>query len=145
LIFFVFFQELLKRVLPHECLTIGGNGNNRRGLNSNRILSTVDKTIVQFNAIVKRVIATVLNEQNDQIRARVIEKWIDIAHECRQLKNFSSLTAILNGLLSGCIYRLKTAWSYVNLYHCSILNKLKEVFGSCADRKQVRAILDRVN
>jgi len=138
-------QELLKRVLPHECLTMGANGNNRRGLNSNRILSTVDKTIEQFNAVVKRVIATVLDEQNDQIRARVIEKWIDIAFECRQLKNFSSLTAILNGLLSGCIYRLKTAWSYVNLSHCSVLNSLKDVFGSCADRKQARAILDKVD
>jgi len=124
---------------------MGANGNNRRGINSNRTLSTVDKTIEQFNAVVKRVIATVLNEQNDQIRARVIEKWIDIAYECRQLKNFSSLTAILNGLLSGCIFRLKTAWSYVDLNHCAILNCLKDVFGSCADRKPARAILDRVN
>jgi ral guanine nucleotide dissociation stimulator-like 1 len=143
--FFFFFQELLKRVLPHECLTMGANGNNRRGLNLNGVSSTVYKTIEQFNAVVKRVIATVLNEQNDQMRARIIEKWIDVAQECRQLKNFSSLTAILNGLLSGCIYRLKTAWSYVNLNHCSILNGLKDVFGSCADRKQARAILDKVN
>jgi ral guanine nucleotide dissociation stimulator-like 1 len=120
-------------------------GNNRRVLNPTRILSTVDKTIEQFNAVVNRVIATILNEQNEQIRAHVIEKWIDIAHECRQLKNFSSLTAILNGLLSGCIYRLITAWSHVTLKHCSILNDLKNVFGSCADRKQARAILDKVS
>jgi ral guanine nucleotide dissociation stimulator-like 1 len=135
--------ELLKGVLPHECLTMGANGNNRRGLNSNRILSTVDKTIEQFNAVVKRVIATVLNEQHDQIRAQVMEKWIDIADECRHLKNFSSLTAILNGLLSGCIFRLKTAWSYMDLKHCAILNRLKDVFGSCTDRKEARAILDK--
>jgi hypothetical protein len=124
---------------------MGANGNNRRGLNSNRILSTVDKTIEQFNAVVKRVIATVLNEQHDQIRAQVMEKWIDIADECRHLKNFSSLTAILNGLLSGCIFRLKTAWSYMDLKHCAILNRLKDVFGSCTDRKEARAILDKVN
>ena len=125
---------------------MGGNGNNRRGVSSShRSLSTVEKTIEQFNAVVKRVIATVLDEVNDQIRARVIEKWIDIAEECRQLKNFSSLTAILNGLLSGCIYRLTTAWSFVTAHHNTILNCLKDVFGSCADRKQARAILDRVN
>lgn len=124
---------------------MGGNNNNRRGLNTNRILSTVDKTIEQFNSVVKRVIATVLNEQNDQIRASIMEKWIDIAYECRQLKNFSSLTAILNGLLSGCIYRLKTAWSYVSSHHGSKLKHLRNIFGSDADRKQARAILDRVN
>jgi ral guanine nucleotide dissociation stimulator-like 1 len=142
---FICFKELLKRVLPHECLTLGANGNNRRGLNSNRILTTVDKTIEQFNAVVNRVVATILKEQNEQLRVRVIEKWIDIAHQCRQFKNFSSLTAIINGLLSGSIYRLKSAWSHVNVNHCSILNRLKSVFGSCDDRKEARAILDKVS
>lgn len=137
-------QELLKAVRPHECLTMGGNANHRRGVQSQRALSTVDKTIEQFNAVVKRVIGTVLDERNDQMRARVIEKWIDVAHECRQLKNFSSLTAILNALLSGCIYRLKNAWSFVDSHHGAILNCLKDVSGSSADRQQARAILDRV-
>jgi hypothetical protein len=50
----------------------------------------------------------------------------------------------LNGLLSGCIYRLNTAWSYVTQDYWSILEELKNVFGSCADRQQARAILDKV-
>lgn len=79
------------------------------------------------------------------MRARVIEKWIDIANECQRLRNFSSLTAILNGLQSGCIHRLITAWNYVDLNHRSILNELKNVFSCNADRKQVRAILDKVS
>jgi ral guanine nucleotide dissociation stimulator-like 1 len=111
----------------------------------NHSLSTVDKTIEYFNAVVARVIATILKEQDEQIRANVIEKWIDVAHQCRKLKNFSSLTAILNGLLSGCIYRLTTAWSYVTEDYWTILEELKNIFGSCADRKQARAILDKVN
>jgi len=104
----------------------------------------VDKTIEHFNAVVARVVATILKEQDEQTRANVIEKWIDVAHQCRQLKNFSSLTAILNGLLSGCIYRLNTAWAFVTSDYWSILEELKNVFGSCADRKQARAILDKV-
>ncbi|CAF3612296.1 unnamed protein product [Rotaria sordida] len=139
----IFDAKLLKCVLPHECLTMRGNSNKRRGLNSNHILSTVDKTIEQFNAVVNRVIATILKEQNEQTRARIIEKWIDIAFECRKLKNFSSLTAILNGLLSGCIYRLNKTWSHINLNYRSILNELKNIFGSSADRKQARAILHK--
>ncbi|CAF0844907.1 unnamed protein product [Rotaria sordida] len=137
--------DLLKRVLPYECLTIPTGGCSRRALNnnSNRILSTIDKTIEYFNAVVARVVATILKEQDEQNRAHVIEKWIDVAHQCRKLKNFSSLTAILNGLLSGCIYRLNTAWSHVKQDYQSILEELKNVFGSCADRKQARAILDK--
>ncbi|CAF1240781.1 unnamed protein product [Adineta ricciae] len=137
--------ELLKRVLPYECLTLGKNSISRGGLTSKRSLSTVDKTIQHFNAVTYRVVATILKENNEQIRARVMEKWIDIAFECRQLRNFSSLTAILNGLQSGCIYRLITAWTYVDLEHRSVLTDLKNIFGSCSDGKeQARAILDKV-
>ncbi|CAF4400830.1 unnamed protein product, partial [Adineta steineri] len=123
---------------------MGKTNNNRRGLNSNYPLSTADKTIEQFNAVTYRVISTVLKENNEHLRARIIEKWIDIAHECRQLKNFSSLTAILNGLQSGCIYRLNTAWSRVDSSQNSIFDELKSIFGSCgANRQQARTILDK--
>lgn len=141
--FFVF-KDLLKRVLPHECLTVSTNSSSRRTLPQHS-LSTIDKTIEFFNAVVARVIATILKEQDEHIRANVIEKWIDVAHQCRKLKNFSSLTAILNGLLSGCIYRLTTAWSHVTDDYWTILDELKNVFGSCADRKQAREILDKVS
>jgi hypothetical protein len=139
--------DLLKRVLPHECLTLSTNSSSRRSPSTNcpRSLSTVDKTIEYFNAVVARVVATILKEQDERTRCSVIEKWIDVAHQCRKLKNFSSLTAILNGLLSGCIYRLNTAWSCVNENYQSILEELKNVFGSCADRKQAREILDKVS
>ena len=136
----------MKRVLPYECLTLSTNSSSRRcpTTNGTRSLSTVDKTIEYFNAVVARVIATILKDQDERVRANVMEKWIDVAHQCRKLKNFSSLTAILNGLLSGSIYRLNTAWSYVNEDYWSILEELKSVFGSCADRKQAREILDKV-
>jgi len=119
--------------------------NSSRRCPSNQPLTTVDKTIEYFNAVVARVTATILKEQDEQTRAYVIEKWIDVAYQCRKLKNFSSLTAILNGLLSGCIYRLKTAWSFVTENYRAILDELKNIFGSCADRKQARAILDKVS
>ena len=122
------------------------SGSRRAPANStHRTLSTVDKTIEHFNAVVARVVATILKEQDEPLRGSVMQKWIDIAHQCRQLKNFSSLTAILNGLQSGCIYRLSTAWSYVSQQYKSILEELKNVFGSCGDRQQARAILEQVS
>lgn len=133
-------------MIPHECLTLSSSGFSRRiaGNSSTCTASTIDKTIEYFNAVVARATATILKEQDEQTRAHVIEKWIDVAHQCRKLKNFSSLTAILNALLSGCIYRLNRAWSYVNEDYKSILEELKNVFVGCEDRTKARAILEKV-
>ena len=98
-----------------------------------------------FNAVANRLIATILREDSEQKRADTIEKWIDIAQECRQLRNFSSLTAILNGLLSGPVYRLKSAWARTKLTHRATCNSLKDIFISCEDRKQARDILEKVS
>ncbi|CAF1247676.1 unnamed protein product, partial [Didymodactylos carnosus] len=134
--------ELLKRVLPYECLSI-----DKRCLSkTHRQLSTVAATIDHFNSVVGRVIATILKDSSlvHLKRAQIIEKWIDIAQECRNLKNFSSLTAILNGLSAGCIHRLQHAWESVSKSKMTIFDELRTVFGSCADRKQARQILNKL-
>lgn len=135
----------MRCALPHECLSLKSGGNKRRGVDPNVPLSTVEKTIEHFNAVVNRVVATILTERHEQMRARIIEQWIAVALECRTLKNFSSLTAILNGLFSECIYRLNKTWNCVNINYRSKLKELKDIFGSCADRKQARAILNKVS
>ena len=72
------FQELFKRVIPHQCL---GALWSRRDKSRDRDAATVAATIEQFNAVSYRVISTVLmpTEAKPQHRAKVITKWIDIA------------------------------------------------------------------
>ncbi|KAF6723873.1 Ral guanine nucleotide dissociation stimulator-like 1 [Oryzias melastigma] len=61
-------------------------------------------------------------------RARIIERWITIAQECRQLKNFSSVRAILSALQSNAIYRLKKTWAAVSRESMSVFEHLCETF-----------------
>ena len=72
------FQELFKRVLPHQCL---GSVWSRRDKSRDRDAASVVATIEQFNAVSYRVISTVLMEPDakSSSRAKVISKWVDIA------------------------------------------------------------------
>ncbi|XP_009461821.1 PREDICTED: ral guanine nucleotide dissociation stimulator-like 1 isoform X1 [Nipponia nippon] len=105
--------KLFKKVVPYHCL---GCIWSRRDKKENKHLApTIRATISQFNAVTKCVVSTILKskELKTQQRAKIIEKWIHIAHECRILKNFSSLRAIISALQSNSIYRLKKAWACV--------------------------------
>ena len=75
------FQELFKRVIPHQCL---GAVWSRRDKSRDRDAASVVATVEQFNAVSYRVISTVLMtvEAKPQHRAKVIVKWIDIAQVC---------------------------------------------------------------
>ena len=105
-------NELFKRVIPHQCL---GSVWSRRDKSRDRDAATVVATIEQFNAVSYRVISTVLIDcdAKNSSRARVIAAWVDVAQELRVLKNFSSLKAIVSGLQSNPVFRLKRAWQAV--------------------------------
>ena len=91
------FQDLFKRVIPHQCL---GAVWSRRDKSRDRDAATVAATIEQFNAVSYRVISTVLmpTEAKPQHRAKVITKWIDIAQvNSKMSKDFISSHIWLNG------------------------------------------------
>ncbi|XP_077381736.1 ral guanine nucleotide dissociation stimulator-like 1 isoform X2 [Festucalex cinctus] len=61
-------------------------------------------------------------------RARILEWWINVAKACRQLKNFSSLRAILSALQSNAVYRLKKTWGAVSKECMATFKHLCETF-----------------
>ncbi|KAM6432667.1 ral guanine nucleotide dissociation stimulator-like 1 [Rhynochetos jubatus] len=106
--------KLFKKVVPCHCL--GSVWSQRDKNKYTHLAPTVRGTITQFNAVTKCVISTILEsrELKRHQRAKLSEKWICIAHECRILKNFSSSKAIILALQSYSIYRLKKTWECVS-------------------------------
>ncbi|XP_030640262.1 ral guanine nucleotide dissociation stimulator-like 1 [Chanos chanos] len=119
---------LFKKVVPHHCL---GSVWSRRDKKQNKQSApTIRATIVQFNAVAACVVSTVLRQRHirPHLRARIIQRWIDIAQECRIRKNFSSLRAIVSALQSNPLYRLKRVWACVHKDSMQIFEELSDIF-----------------
>uniref|UniRef100_A0A3Q1GMG5 Ral guanine nucleotide dissociation stimulator-like 3a n=1 Tax=Acanthochromis polyacanthus TaxID=80966 RepID=A0A3Q1GMG5_9TELE len=98
--------ELFVKVVPFHCL---GCIWSQRDKKENRNLApTVRATISQFNAITNRVITSLLCLSSSS------PSTSSPLQDCRQLKNFSSLRAILSALQSNAVYRLKKTWAAVS-------------------------------
>ncbi|KAM9792389.1 ral guanine nucleotide dissociation stimulator-like 1 [Neosynchiropus ocellatus] len=148
--------ELFVRMVPSHCL--GCIWSQRDKKENANLAPTVRATISQFNAVTNCVISSLLcppgspsanssptcstnfwfpssapssprsSHTSPAHRARLIERWIAIAQECRLLKNFSSLRAILSALQSNAVYRLKKTWAAVNMESVTAFNHLCEAF-----------------
>ncbi|XP_043819168.1 ral guanine nucleotide dissociation stimulator-like 1 isoform X1 [Dromiciops gliroides] len=133
--------ELFKKVVPHHCL--GCIWSQRDKKENKHLAPTIRATISQFNTLTKCVVSTILGgkELKTQQRAKIIEKWINIAHECRILKNFSSLRAIVSALQSNSIYRLKKTWAAVPKDRMLMFEELSDIFSDHNNHLTSRELL----
>ncbi|KAI8427259.1 hypothetical protein MSG28_014852 [Choristoneura fumiferana] len=107
--------------------------------------ATVLATVNQFNAVSFRVISTVLVEPNLRPleRADILASWLDIARELRVLKNFSSLKAIISGLQSNSVYRLRKTWALLPKEKAELFDELARIFSEDNNRWAQRELLMR--
>ncbi|XP_021100471.1 ral guanine nucleotide dissociation stimulator-like 3 isoform X14 [Heterocephalus glaber] len=135
--------KLFLRVRTCECLGSVWSQRDRQGASG--VAPTVRATVAQFNAVTGCVLGSVLGAPGLAApqRAQRIEKWIRIAQCCRELRNFSSLRAILSALQSNPIYRLKRSWGAVNREPLSTFRKLSQIFSDENNHLNSREILSQ--
>ncbi|XP_041618586.1 ral guanine nucleotide dissociation stimulator-like 3 isoform X7 [Vulpes lagopus] len=135
--------ELFSKVRPCECLGSVWSQRDRPGATSTA--PTVRATVTQFNMVIGCVLGSVLGEQGLAApqRAQRLEKWIRIAQRCRELRNFSSLRAILSALQSNPIYRLKRSWGAVSREQLSTFRKLSQIFSDENNHLSSREMLSQ--
>ena len=138
-------SELFLKVSPRECL---GYFWSKRDPSKGSMSQSIKLTVDQFNAVSLKVISTVLSARNKQTnrfsvaaRTKIIEKWIEVALELRELKNFSSLKAVLSGLQSSAIYRLTRTWNHVRKEALDIYEELSKIFSDDMNNKASRELL----
>ncbi|KAF0032329.1 hypothetical protein F2P81_014619 [Scophthalmus maximus] len=132
-------SALFVKVVPYQCLGCVWSQRDKK----ENMSPTIRATIAQFNAVTNQVIMSLLCQPADPTssptsscrppttpaqRARIIEKWIRVAQDCRRLKNFSSLKAILSALQSNAVYRLRKTWAVVSRDSMATFDNLCETF-----------------
>lgn len=133
--------ELFKRVVPYHCLGSIWSQRDKKG--KEHLAPTIRATVSQFNRVTNCAIATCLSDRTlkHTHRARILEHWIQVARECRILKNFSSLRAILSALQCNPVHRLKKTWDEVSRENLRIFQELSEIFSDENNHSLSRELL----
>ncbi|XP_023262918.1 ral guanine nucleotide dissociation stimulator-like 2 isoform X2 [Seriola lalandi dorsalis] len=133
--------ELFVRLVPYHCLGSLWSQRDKKGREG--VCWSVRATIRQFNKLANAVLASCLGptKLRSQQRARLLEKWISVAEECRARKNFSSLYAIVSALQSNPIHRLRKTWQDTDREAMRRYEELSEIFSEKDNYSQSRELL----
>ncbi|XP_010598902.2 ral guanine nucleotide dissociation stimulator-like 2 isoform X2 [Loxodonta africana] len=145
--------ELFLKLVPSQCL--GGLWGHRDRPGHSHLCPSVRATVTQFNKVAGAVVSSVLGatpagEGLEEVtirplrppqRARLLEKWIRVAEECRLLRNFSSVYAVVSALQSSPIHRLRAAWGEAARDSLRVFSSLCQIFSEEDNYSQSRELL----
>lgn len=96
----------------------------------------------RFNEVGSWVVNLIISAKKKSIRAKIIQKFIGLAKDLYQLKNYQSVMQILSGLEASAVSRLKKTWAEVGKN--SSLIELKKIFNFHNNSKSYRQVLSEV-
>lgn len=120
-------HEMYCKISAFECLDKiwGKQKNNGFGGSKN-----ISKFIEHANCMTNYVSYKIVSQTDIKKRVKVINYFISVALHCQRMCNFATLTAILSGLYSSPVYRLKKTWNEVSDESKEILQKLDHLMDS---------------
>jgi son of sevenless-like protein len=108
-------------------------------------LDHIPAIIQTSNQIAVWVIDSILRKEDSKKRAGIMKHFIQVADKCRQLQNFSTMLAIVSGLGSPSIRRLKRTWEQVNQRTTSQLEVCEYMMDSGKNFNNYRQTLTKVS
>ncbi|KAL6940512.1 hypothetical protein ACO0QE_004416 [Hanseniaspora vineae] len=133
-------QDLYCKINKYECIdrvwnkkycNFGGSPHIKKFINTSNLIT---------NYITFQIVKVV----NVEVRAQLIRYFIDVAERCFTLNNFSSMTAVISGLSSSPVYRLKKTWGLVTQAYRDKLTRLSAVMDSSRNFAKYREVLNHV-
>lgn len=133
-------HDLYLRITMFECLDRAwGNKYCDMGGSPN-----ITKFIANANTLTNYVSYTIVKNTDVVERSKLIQYFITVAQHCKELNNFSSMTAIVSALYSSPIYRLKQTWNLIPAETKHILDTLNSLMDSKRNFIKYRELLRSV-
>lgn len=104
-------------------------------------IETISAFIKASNQLTNYVAYMILRKQEPRKRVQLIRYWVQVAEKCRQLNNYSSMTAIILALYSSPIHRLKKTWKFVSPDTMAHLQNMNKLMNSTRNFNEYRDVL----
>lgn len=93
------------------------------------------------NKVMFWVVNEILRETKRDNRVKIMKKFLLIAKECKELKNFNSLFAIISGLGHGCILRLRRTNEKLDSAYKNMFDEMNAIFNPSKNMSNYRTML----
>ncbi|KAG8214799.1 ras GEF [Butyriboletus roseoflavus] len=130
-------SQLYLKIRPSECFQ-------RSKQSRTEYHDGVANFIRRSNRIAYWVTYSILCKDDPRRRAAVMKHFILVADRCRVIQNFSTMMAIVTGLNSSPIHRLKRSWEQVNSRYMSQLETCETLVNSYKHYNSYRSTLANV-
>ena len=97
----------------------------------------------RFNTLSFWVIEEVLSYDYSSDRGKVLEKFINIANELKNLKNFNDCMSITSGLGQIILTKLTKSWKKVSSKEMTLLHKIKRLLNFQDNYKNIREEIEK--
>lgn len=131
-------SQLYQKIRPSECL--------RRSKESKTDHhDNIANFIRRSNRVANWVAYAILCKDEPRRRASIMKHFISVADRCRHIQNFSTMLAIVSGLNSSPIRRLKRSWEQVGTRYMSQLETCETTINSYKTYNVYRYALAKVS
>ncbi|KZV81038.1 ras GEF [Exidia glandulosa HHB12029] len=104
----------------------------------------IKEVITTQNGISDWVVESILHPEDPKRRAIVLRHFIQIAEQCRSLQNFSSMTAIVAGINSPAIRRLKRTWDLLTVRFTTLFDSLEKSLEEAKNFNTYKAFMSKI-
>jgi hypothetical protein len=131
--------EIFAKIEPKECLNQSWNKEYRVTKAPN-----INHMIQDFNKLSNWVGSEIVKQEELDKRARLMEKFIDLAGYCFELNNFNGLFSVISGLNLASVFRLKNTWAAISEEHKKKYEDLNKYISRDFNFRALRTALKNV-